>query len=368
LAASALLAIVLLGNFLLTIPERAAEQYGPPSSQLTSWEVYVLSTRLLSESDALQYPALPEGDPKPFAIALGEPTISVIQRLESQGLITNADAFRRYLQYTGIDTRLQAGEFTLDPGMSALEIAQALQDSTPETVSFTILAGWRLEEVAEALKYTGLYISAEDFISTAQNTVPDFPSIVAPPPNASLEGFLFPGTYELPRDLNAQKLLNLFLQQFDAQVTQELRKAFERQGLTLFEAVTLASIAQREAIVSDELPAITGVYLNRLRAGMKLEADPTVQYAVGYNAAQQTWWTNPLSFQDLAIDSDYNTYVYPGLPPGPIANPGMAALQAVAYPEDSAYYFFRARCDGSGLHLFAVTYEEHLKNACPSQP
>ena len=364
----ALLSVGMLGYYLLTIPERAAEQYGPPSSQLSAWEVFVLSARLLSEAETLLYPTMPEGASISFTIEFGEPAASVIQRLASQGLIPNADSFRRYLQYTGYDTTLQAGEFTLDTGLSPVEIAQALQDSTPETVRFTILPGWRMEEIAEALSYTGLNISAEDFISTAQNTSPGLSFIGSLPPDATLEGFLFPGEYELPRDLNAIKLLRLFLQQFDAQVSLELRKAFELQGLTLYEAVTLASIAQREAIVADELPAIAGVYLNRLRAGWKLEADPTVQYAVGYNASQQTWWTNPLSLQDLATNSYYNTYIYPGLPPGPIANPGTAALQAVAYPKDSPYYYFRALCDGSGLHVFAITYEEHLNNACPSQP
>ena len=98
---------------------------------------------------------------------------------------------------------------------------------------------------------------------------------------------------------------------------------------------------------------------------MKLDADPTVQYAVGYNSAQGTWWTNPLSHADLATDSPYNTYLYHGLPPGPIANPGLTALQAVAYPAQSPYYYFRALCDNSGRHIFAQTYAEHVANACP---
>ena len=101
---------------------------------------------------------------------------------------------------------------------------------------------------------------------------------------------------------------------------------------------------------------------------LKREADYNAQYAVGFNTAQNTWWTNPLSLQDLAFDSRYNTYVYPGLPPGPIANPSLEALHAVAAPEASPYYYFRARCDGSGLHIYAVTFEEHVNNACPTQP
>jgi UPF0755 protein len=117
-------------------------------------------------------------------------------------------------------------------------------------------------------------------------------------------------------------------------------------------------------VVEDEMPLIASVFYNRLAVGWKLESDPTVQYALGYNEAQGTWWTNPLSAADLQVDSPY-TYVYSGLPPGPIANPGLAALKAVAFPAQTPYYYFRAACDGSGRHLFAETFDEHLGNACP---
>ena len=121
---------------------------------------------------------------------------------------------------------------------------------------------------------------------------------------------------------------------------------------------------QREAIQKDEAPLIASVYLNRWKIGMKLEADPTVQYAIGYNTAQSTWWTNPLSAFDLQFDSPFNTYVYDGLPPTPISNPGMEALNAVAFPAETTYYFFRAKCDGSGYHSFSETFEEHVGNGC----
>lgn len=363
-----ILASAILGYFLISIPQHVTETFGSPSNSLSSWEAYVLSVRLLAEQEKLQEPAVPGGTPVLFTVELGESATSVTQRLESLGLIPSASVFRFYLQYTGLDTTLQAGEFSLSPALSPIEIAHALQDATPENVDFTILPGWRLEEVAAALNYTGLNISEKAFISAAQKTPSGYSFSQALPPIATMEGFLFPGEYEIPRDLNAPQLLDIFLEQFDTQVTTELRQAFELQSLTLFEAVTLASIAQREAIVADELSAITAVYYNRLRTGMKLEADPTVQYAVGFNQRQNTWWTNPLSLRDLAFDSRYNTYVYPGLPPGPISNPGLPALQAVAYPEDSLYYYFRARCDSSGLHVFAVTFQEHLNNACPTQP
>ena len=113
------------------------------------------------------------------------------------------------------------------------------------------------------------------------------------------------------------------------------------------------------------MPLIASVFLNRLKIGMKLESDPTVQYALGYDRTGQTWWKNPLSQIDLQYDSLYNTYLYPSLPPGPIASPSLEALQAVANPLTSSYFFFRAKCDGSGEHLFAETFEQHVANECP---
>ncbi len=147
-------------------------------------------------------------------------------------------------------------------------------------------------------------------------------------------------------------------------VTPELLDGFEAQGLSIYEAVTLASIIEREAVVAEERPRIAGVFLNRLEQGMKLETDPTVQYALGLQA-DGGWWKTDLTSQDLQFDSPFNTYLHPGLPPGPIANPGLSSLEAVAEPIDTDELYFRALCDGSGRHAFARTFEEHLQNACP---
>ena len=137
-----------------------------------------------------------------------------------------------------------------------------------------------------------------------------------------------------------------------------------QQGLSLYQGLILASIVQREAVVAAEMPIIASVFHNRLKVPMKLETDPTVQYALGYNASSNSWWKTPLTFSDLEVDSPYNTYLYPGLPPTPIASPGLAALQAVAYPAQTPYYYFRAACDNSGKHNFSETFEQHLQFAC----
>ncbi len=133
----------------------------------------------------------------------------------------------------------------------------------------------------------------------------------------------------------------------------------------MHEGVILASIVEREAVVEDEMPQIASVFLNRLRNNLNLAADPTIQYALAYNSEQRTWWTNPLSLDDLKLPSSYNTYENPGLPPGPICNPSLAALQAVAYPAETSFLYFRAACDGSGRHQFSESFQEHLDKACP---
>jgi UPF0755 protein len=179
------------------------------------------------------------------------------------------------------------------------------------------------------------------------------------------EGFLFPDSYILPRETNAPQLVEALTRNFAQHLTQDVRDGFAGQGLNVYQAVTLASIVEREAVQKEEAPYIASVYLNRLNIGMKLDADPTVQYALGFNPIHQTWWTNPLGLIDLQINSPYNTYIVPGLPPGPISNPGMDALRAVAFPAETPYLFFRAQCNRGGYHVFEETFEEHLQNACP---
>jgi UPF0755 protein len=320
---------------------------------------------LILQEQSLIRPVEPSGLPRPFRIGLGEPTASVIQRLYEDGFIASADAFRNYLVYSGLDTTLQAGDYQLSRSMNALEIAKKLQDATPEHITLRILAGWRLEEIAEALPTSGLDISPEEFLASTGIRRNGYVFSDSLPPQASLEGFFFPETYEMTRTLTLEGVIIAILENFQANLTTDLVGGFIDQGLDVYSAVTLASIVEREAMDDGEMPMIASVFYNRLAKGMKLDSDPTVQYALGFNKVQGTWWTNPLSLEDLNVDSPYNTYKYPGLPPGPIASPGANALKAVAFPESSPYLYFRAACDGSGRHVFARTFEEHVANGCP---
>jgi UPF0755 protein len=340
------------------------QDFGPaaPGLSATQKTLYVLrlywvKSDLVSALDA-------NGQPKAFTVPMGEGVVDTTRRLQEEGLIRSAEALRLYLIYSGLDTTIQAGEFKLSPAMNSLQIAHALQDATPGEVAFNILAGMRMEEVAGLLPTSGLSISQEDFLQQVREpgdgvVPPDWPKL------KGVEGFLFPGSYKVKRESTAPELVNLFLIRFDSEIHADLRAGFEREGLSLLEAVTLASIVQREAVVEEEQPKIAGVFFNRLRDGMKLQSDPTVQYAAGYQSKAKSWWKNPLKYEDFEIDSPYNTYYYAGLPPAPISNPGYNALKAVAFPEKTDFVYFRARCDGSGLHNFSKTYEEHVGNECP---
>ncbi len=169
----------------------------------------------------------------------------------------------------------------------------------------------------------------------------------------------------MPRETNLEEFLKILIDSQRDVFTPEVVAALSNQGLSPYDGLILASIVEREAVVDEEKPLIASVFLNRLAIGMRLESDPTVQYAVGYNLEQATWWTNPISSAQLQLESPYNSYLYAGLPPTPICTPSLQAIQAVAFPAESPYYFFRAACDDSGKHLFAETYEVHLLNACP---
>jgi len=358
-------AVCLLGAAaaIVVIPQQAEALFGPPTPNLSSVQRFTLSLSLLNNADLLIAPAKIPGEEISFAIQPGDPANTVIRRLAEAGLIADAEAFRDYLIYTGVDTRLKTGQFRLSTAMTPIEIAEAIQSFSATEGAITILAGWRLEEIAEAVPTSGLKITSEDFLAAAQRRPQGIGFAEELPEQITHEGFLFPGTYTLPRQATVEQLLAVFLGSFSSNVTPEMRSGFTQQGLSLYEAVILASIIERETVVDGEQAMIASVYFNRLRQGMMLQADPTVQYALGYDEGWG-WWKSPLALEDLNAESFYNTYLYNSLPPAPIASPGLEALQAVAFPAETSYFFFRADCEESGRHVFAVTFEEHQANGC----
>lgn len=349
---------------LMVITDKVTLIYGPPDADLGVTQRILYQVQLLRYQKDLTTPVeFQGGEPRGFQIEMGTSVPAIASRLEAEQFVLNGEAFQTYLVYSGLDQSIQAGQYQLSSGLNAIGMAQALQDATPAEVAFGVLAGWRLEEIAAALSTSGLQITAEEFLTSAQKTeiLGDYEWGMAD----SAEGFILSTVYQIPRSASAEEMLRYMLDTFESEITPELRTGWAQQGLSVEEAVILASIVQKEAVIVEEQPMIASVFLNRLRVGMRLESDPTVQYAVGYDATQQTWWKNPLTTADLQVNSPYNTYLYAGLTPGAICSPSLGALQAVALPAETPYYFFRARCDNSGYHEFAITYEEHLQNACP---
>lgn len=296
-----------------------------------------------------------------FKVEPGETTAEIASNLTDNGLVRNDLLFRLLVSRRGLDGSLQAGEYLLRPNMSLDEIIDELLKGRVINEVVTILEGWRSEEIAEALAARGL-IDPDEFLRIVTNGLAEFDYEFLPPPgsDSTLEGFLFPDTYEVGPQTTARDFVEKMLERFDQVYTAPMREAAVRRGLSALEVVNLAAIVEREAVLDEERPIIASVFFNRLERGMKLEADPTVQYAVASRESFGTWWKQNLTFDDLATNSAYNTYVVPALPRGPIANPGISSILAVLEPDDTSFLFFVARGDGS--HAFAETLEEHQQN------
>lgn len=305
--------------------------------------------------------------PVRFVVTPGDTLRIIASNLLNAGLIIDDDLFFNYVRANELDTQLEAGTYFFNRTQSITQIALALTDSAASQFPFRILEGWRIEEIAAAIDENPVYFDftgTEFLLVVGPGALIDqsFRDFVGLPDGASLEGFLYPDTYQLPAGITAIQLRDILLQTFLERVGTQIALDAREQGFSLFQIVTLASIVEKEALHDDEHVLIASAYRNRYDIGMNLDADPTVQY--GLNGARGRWWP-PITLADYrGVDSPYNTYLYSGLPPGPIANPGISAIRGATYPAESNYIYFRARCDGSGYHAFAVTYEEHQANGC----
>lgn len=348
---------------------------------LNPLESLILRLRLTLRSAELNRPLSADDSVVCFNVARGSDAYSIAQQLAAQGFALDPDLFRSYVRYFNIDSRLQAGTFSLRRSLSLPQIAQRLTDANADTIAFRVLEGWRIEEIAAAIDRTrGLNFTGADFLAlvgagagSQAGEIGAFAARVGVPIGRSLEGFLFPDTYILPACGTAQDLVTRMLANFDARITPQMRAAALANGLTFYEAITLASIVQREAIFDDERPRIAGVYLNRLLNSRRtppnpnipttLDADPTVQYAIGNTRNPETWWARLTREDYRSVQSPYNTYLYQGLPPTPICSPGLASIVAAIYPEQTDYVYFRACPESGGRHTFSRTLTEHAR-AC----
>ncbi|MBI2195720.1 MAG: endolytic transglycosylase MltG [Candidatus Levybacteria bacterium] len=286
-------------------------------------------------------PADPNNNaPQIFVIERGAGMRQISNELKSKGLIRDPIVFFLLTKRLGLDTKIQAGDFRLNPSMSAFDIAQSLTHGTLD-IWVTVPEGHRAAEIADLLeKYIPTY---ETSWKTALG---------------AKEGYLFPDTYLIPREASVDQIITLMTNNFDSKYTDLQSK--QSTNRTENEIVTIASLVEREAKFDRDRPLVASVIYNRLSEGMALQIDATVQYILGYQQSEKSWWKKNLTFDDLKISSSYNTYVNAGLPPGPIANPGSAAIKAALNPAKTNYLYYIS--DKNSVNHYARTLEEHNQN------
>jgi UPF0755 protein len=285
-------------------------------------------------------------------IPQGAGSIAIAKRLADAGVVSDVHSFRLVLWLSGEGRRLQAGEYRFDHPMSARQVADKIARGDVYVRPITFPEGLTSRQMAALYESKGFGPAAE-FTEAAKNA----PLVSAVDPDAKdLEGYLFPDTYKLPRRATVEQLVARMVAGFMKALTPALIDKAEERGLTIRQLVTLASIVEKETGNPAERPLVAAVYANRLKIGMPLQCDPTVIYAL----ERAGRYDGNLTRENMQFDSPYNTYRYPGLPPGPIASPGRASLEAAASPADVPYLYFVSKNDGS--HAFASTLDEHNRN------
>lgn len=321
-------------------------------------------------------------------VPLGASDRDIANLLVDEGIVRSALAFQFAVFEAGREGTLEAGTYDLSPSMRPSQIVAALQNEAGEEVQLTFQEGWRLEEVVGYLGSTPMTLNLEEFAELVRRPPAEllnqYAFLADLPRDRTLEGYLYPDTYRVFANIDAREMVVLLLDTFEARYTAEIADAIAAQGLSVDEAVTLASIVEREAVLEEERPLIAGVYLNRINnpdaetVGL-LNADPTLQYALATrehrDAAVDAWgsleWWPQLQVGGVDVElprrlSGYQTYVNPGLPPTPIASPRISSLEAVAFADTaSGFFYFVAGCPGGqrdGSHYFAQRFGEHQAN------
>ena len=278
-------------------------------------------------------------------------TSQVAEILKEQGLIRNKTVFLWYCRLRDVDQKLKAGTYGFSKSQGVADIVEDLVQGRVMTQVFTVPEGYDLMQIGRLLADKGI-CDLEEFKQAVREDY-DYPFLDGLPYRENrLEGFLFPDTYRVPRDVTPHQVVDMMLTRFEQVWKTRFEAEARQQGRSVYEVVTLASLVEKEARIDEERPIIAGVLENRLRKGMLLQVDATVLYSLGEHRQQVT-------YKDLEVDSPYNTYRYPGLPPGPIASPGAASIAAVLNPARHDYYYYVYV--GDGRHYFSKTYEEHLR-------
>ncbi|MCL4365846.1 endolytic transglycosylase MltG [Patescibacteria group bacterium] len=277
-----------------------------------------------------------------FVIAKGAGVSDIAKKLKEDNLIKSELAFKVYVKQNNLANKLQAGSYKLSPSMPVPEIIKVLQSGSEDSW-VTLIEGWRVEEMADKLSQQ-LKIDKKEFVKNAK------------------EGYMFPDTYLFPKEATVEYVVDTLRKTFDKRFTEDLKSKIRAQGLTETQGVILASIVEREGRSDKVRTEIAGILFKRFKIGMALNADATVQYALGFQKGENSWWKRNLTLDDLKFDSVYNTYLHAGLPPAPICNPSTSSLQAVANADSSTPYLYYYH-DSKGNSYYAKTLEEHNRNA-----
>jgi UPF0755 protein len=279
--------------------------------------------------------------------------------LADAGLIRSTSAWNlwtRWQTLTNRDGEFLAGTYALSPTDPMPEIANTIWQGNVLESKVTVLEGWTLQQIAEALESQG-WFTADEFLAATQQVTseqyPWLPDAVFETDGANLEGFLYPDTYQFSGKFTPQAAVDNMLTRFEQVALPVYEQQRSQSPFTVFEWLTLASIVEKEVVVASERDQIVAVFARRLQEGIPLGADPTVEYALGIQQTPE----QPLTLDEVNTPSPYNTYINPGLPPGPIASPGLASLEASLVPQDTEYLYFVARYDGT--HVFSRTLAEH---------
>jgi len=287
-----------------------------------------------------------------FSIARGSSVGAISSILEDKGLIKSSFIFKLLIKHTRTGDKLQAGDYTLNTGMSMMEIIDNLQKGqVAKTYDFTVPEGFTSRQIARLLKEKGSVDEKEflDIVKTGRGVNFKYTHLMK---GHSLEGFLFPDTYSVYKDSTPLEIITKMVKRFEEVVPSNAEQIAKKRGLSFYKLIVLSSLVEREAKIEDERPLVSAVYYNRIKQDMLLECDATIQFL--FDKPKEI-----LLYKDLEIDSPYNTYKYKGLPPGPIANPGLPSIKAALYPASVDYLYYVVK--GEGRHKFSKTFEEHEK-------
>lgn len=359
-----LLVLFSIGAAFLLI-NQAEKKYGHADPMLSKFKQAYYGVQLLIGQEKLNVvPSIMEEIK--FEVDPQDQVKGICRRLANIAGVNAGQETCAYLVFAGLDRQVMPGMYTLQTNVTLLDWIRRISLPENRDIQFNIYPGWRQEEVVSAIQSAGFHATEEELMRALKQ--PELSLIVKNrfPEAANLEGFFCPDTYSIKPETTLNELVSgitsCWADRPDLIIATSKYKGL---AITNYDLLILASIIQRETNAIEEMPLIASVFYNRLAVQMPLQTDPTVQYGIGFDVDSNSWWKPGLTYEDLEINSPYNTYVIPSLPPAPISSPSLDALMAVIHPEESDYLFFRAKCDGSGTHTFAITFDEHLNNACP---